>query len=63
MTILYSNEVIDKLNSQWTKEKIKIILDLISFLTNDKMATNNVKSLENIMNNIDTETRDLIKSM
>ena len=63
MTILYNNEVIEKLNSQWTKEKIKIILDLISFLTNDKMAANNVKSLENIMNNIDTETRDLIKSM
>ena len=63
MTILYSNEVIDKLNSQWTKEKIKIILDLISFLTNDKMATNNVKSLENIMNNIDIETQELISNM
>ena len=63
MTILYNNEVIEKLNSQWTKEKIKIILDLISFLTNDKMASNNVKSVENIMSNIDIETRDLIKSM
>ena len=63
MTILYNNEVIEKLNSQWTKEKIKIILDLISFLTNDKLASNNVKSVENIMSNIDTETRDLIKSM
>ena len=63
MTILYNNEVIEKLNSQWTKEKIKIVLDLISFLTNDKMATNNVKSLENIMNNIDIETQDMIKSM
>jgi len=38
-------------------------LDLISFLTNDKMATNNVKSLENIMNNIDIETRELINNM
>lgn len=63
MTILYNNEVIDTLNSQWTKEKIKVILDLISFLTNDKLASNNVKSVENIMSNIDTETRDLIKSM
>jgi hypothetical protein len=63
MTILYNNEVIEKLNSQWTKEKIKVILDLISFLTNDKLASNNVKSVENIMSNIDTETRDLIKSM
>ena len=63
MTILYGNEVVDKLNAQWSKEKIKIILDLISFLTNDKMATNNVKSLENIMNNIDIETRELISNM
>ena len=63
MTILYGNEVVDKLNNQWSKEKIKIILDLISFLTNDKMATNNVKSLENIMNNIDIETRELISNM
>jgi hypothetical protein len=63
MTILYGNEVVDKLNAQWSKEKIKIILDLISFLTNDKMAINNVKSLENIMNNIDIETRELISNM
>ena len=63
MTILYNNEVIDKLNSQWSKEKIKIILDLIGFLTNDKMAANNVKSLENIMNNIDIETQELIKTV
>jgi hypothetical protein len=60
MTSLYNNEIIEKLNSQWTKEKIKIILDLISFLTCDKMAINNVKSLENIMNNIDIETQELI---
>ena len=63
MSILYNNEVIDKLNNQWTKDKIKIILDLISFLTSDKMASNNVKSLENIMNNIDIETQELIKNV
>lgn len=63
MSILYNNEVIDTLNNQWTKDKIKIILDLISFLTNDKMASNNVKSLENIMNNIDLETQELIKNV
>ena len=63
MTSLYSNEIIDKLNNQWSKEKIKIILDLISFLTNDKMAGNNVKSLENIMSNIDIETQELINNV
>lgn len=62
MTSLYTKEVVEKLNTQWTQEKIKIILDLISFLTNDKMATNNVKSLENIMDNIDLETQEIINN-
>jgi len=62
MTSLYISEIIDKLNAQWTQEKIKVILDLIGFLINDKMASNNVKSLENIMNNIDTETQELINN-
>jgi hypothetical protein len=62
MSSLYTKEVIEKLNTQWTQEKIKIILDLISFLTNDKMATNNVKSLENIMDNIDIETQEIINN-
>lgn len=60
MSSLYNKEVIEQLNSQWTQEKIKIILDLISFLTNDKMAINNVKSLENIMDNIDIETQIIL---
>ena len=62
MSSLYSAEIIEKMNSQWSKEKIKIILDIISFLNNDKMAANNVLSLENIMNNIDIESETLINS-
>jgi hypothetical protein len=60
MSSFYTKEVIEQLNTQWTQEKIKVILDLISFLTNDKMATNNVKSLENIMDNIDLETQVIL---
>jgi hypothetical protein len=62
MSSFYTKEVVEKLNAQWTQEKIKIILDLISFLTNDKMATNNVKSLENIMDNIDIETQEILNN-
>jgi hypothetical protein len=62
MSSLYTKEITAKLNTQWTQEKIKIILDLISFLNNDKMATNNVKSLENIMDNIDIETQEIINN-
>jgi hypothetical protein len=63
MTTLYTKEIYEKLNAQWTQEKTKVILDLISFLTNDKMATNNVRSLENIMDNIDIETQQIINNV
>ena len=60
MTSLYAPEIINSLNEKWTDEKIKVVLDLICFLSNDSMATNNVKSLENIMNTIDAETQELL---
>lgn len=63
MTMLYTNEVISKLNEQWTEEKIKIILELINFLTNDNMANNNVKSLENIIDNIDFNTKTILEDI
>jgi hypothetical protein len=60
MSSLYTKEIIEKLNIQWSQEKIKVILDLITFLTNDKMAINNVKSLENIMDTIDIESQEIL---
>jgi hypothetical protein len=56
MTSRYTKELTQKLNSQWTEDKLTIILDLISFLTGDKMASNNVKSLENLMESVDSQT-------
>jgi hypothetical protein len=57
MTVLYTKETVDSLNALWTPEKIKIILDLIGFLSNDTTAQTNVKSLENIVDNIDKDTQ------
>jgi hypothetical protein len=62
MTTYYAKELIDNLNEQWTQEKIKVILDLIAFLTNDNMASNNVKSLETIMDNNDLNSQKLFSS-
>jgi len=59
LTSMYTKELVDQLNILWTQEKIKVILDLISFLTNDKSAINNVKSLENIMENNDLEMQQI----
>jgi len=57
MSLLYVRETVDALNVAWTPEKIKIILDLITFLTNDATAETNVKSLENIIDTIDKDTQ------
>ena len=63
LTSLYTTELIDSLNEQWTTEKIKVILDLISFLTNDTMASNNVKTLETIMENTDPNSEKIISNI
>jgi len=60
MTSLYTKELVDELSKRWTTEKIKVVLDLITFLTNDTMATENVKSLENIMENIDKNVKQFL---
>jgi hypothetical protein len=62
LTSLYTKELTDSLNSQWTQEKIKVVLDLISFLTNDEMAANNVKSLETIMENNDKNSLKILNN-
>jgi len=63
MTIYYTKDLIDSLNEQWSTDKIKVILDLISFLTNDSMASNNVKSLETIMENNDLNTQKIFSNI
>lgn len=60
LTSLYTKELIESLNEQWNPEKIKVILDLITFLTSDSMATNNVKTLETIMDNNDPNSQKII---
>jgi hypothetical protein len=60
MTPLYGQEIVSHLNAQWTQEKIKVILNLIEFLNGDNMAEDNVKSLENIVNNIDKSTQKIL---
>lgn len=58
-TNYYTTNVIETLNKQWTDEKIKVILDLITFLMKHD-DPNNVKSLETIMTGIDNNSIALI---
>lgn len=61
-TSLYTKDLIETLNDQWTSDKIKVVLDLIMFLTNDTMAGNNVKTLETIMENTDPNSKKIISN-
>ena len=63
MSLFYTKEINDRLNEQWSQEKIKIILDLISFLNNDTMANNNIKSLETIMENNDINSQKIFSNI
>jgi hypothetical protein len=56
---LYTKNLINALNYQWTDDKIKVVLDIITFLNNNHM-TNNVKSLENIMESNDKTSEYII---
>lgn len=58
-TNYYNQTAIISLNKQWTDQKIKVVLDIISFLL-ENVNTNNVKSLETIMESIDIETKNII---
>ena len=61
-TNYYTPNVIELLNKQWTDEKIKVVLDLITFLIKHD-DPNNVKSLETIMEGIDNNSKSIINSI
>jgi hypothetical protein len=60
MTHFYTNEVLDKLSKIWSQDKIKIVLNLTTFLVKDTNAETNVKSLETIIDNIDKEVNQIL---
>ena len=46
----------------WSKDKLKIVVELIAFLDNDAQTASeqNVKAIESIMTSVDDETRQII---
>ena len=60
MTPLYTNELTKIFTKLWTQERIKIILNLTTFLIADENAAANVKSVETIMADIDSQVQKLL---
>jgi hypothetical protein len=57
MTPLYTTELVSSLHKIWTQDRIKIILNLTTYLNSTTNADTDVKSMENIMDNIDLQTQ------
>lgn len=55
MTTFYTSEILTKMNKIWTQEKIKIVLNLTTYLSSDENAETDVKSLETIIDGIDKQ--------
>lgn len=55
MTPFYTNNMLDKLTKIWTQDKIKIVLNLTTYLSSNDNAETDVKSLETIMDGIDKQ--------
>jgi len=60
LTPLYTSELTKIFTKLWTQDRIKIILNLTTFLIGDEHAEANVKSIETIMIDIDTQVQKLI---
>jgi hypothetical protein len=63
MTPLYTPELLESLNKIWTEDRIKIILNLTTYLINTQNADTDVKSMETIMDNIDLQTQAIFMTM
>jgi hypothetical protein len=60
MSVFYTSELLNQLKKMWTSDKIKIILNLTTFLCSDDNAETDVKSLETIMDGIDKQVSIIV---
>jgi len=57
ITPIYTVDLVSSLHKIWTSERIKIILNLTTYLNSTANADNDVKSMETIIDNIDLQTQ------
>lgn len=59
MTIFYNADVLNQMMKVWSQDKIKIVLNLTTYLSTNENAETDVKSLETIMDGIDKQITQL----
>jgi hypothetical protein len=60
MSAMYSEEAVASLNAQWTEKWITAILDVIGFLSDTSISSDNIRVLESLMLSIDKQTNDIL---
>lgn len=56
---IYTNDIKNMLNSIWTKDKIKIILNMIDYIDKSNNSNESIKFLEEFMLSIDKEVQTI----
>lgn len=59
-TSIYNNILVNSLNSKWSNEKIKVVLNFFEYVDNDTTNKSSIKCLDEFMINIDNETHSYI---
>jgi hypothetical protein len=60
MSTFYTNDLLNSMNKIWTQDKIKIVLNLTTYLSSNENAETDVKSLETIIDGIDKQVSNLL---
>ena len=63
MSILYSSELAEALNGQWTEKWQKAVLDVIGFVSDDSISSVNTRVLESLMTAVDAQTQNIMCSI
>jgi hypothetical protein len=60
MSFFYTAETLDKMTKVWSQDKIKIVLNLTTYLSSNQNAETDVRSLETIMDGIDNQISQVL---
>jgi len=60
ITTLYNDTIVKSLNSKWTSDKIKMLLNMFEFVDKDENNKSSVKCLDEFMVHIDNDTRSYL---
>lgn len=60
ITPLYTEDILTQLDELWTSDRVQVILNLTSFLLNDKKPYDNVRTIETIMVGVDQQVQQIV---